>query len=243
MAGAAVALFQPLFEDQPAFGMAGRGVGVVLIYLQPALIHTEIHTTGNHMMASALPREAQARPENFRNIEQRQQAVILHYLVGGVQVHQMQLVGGLDKLLLGAFGDGEILVRVFIDDVAVGFHVGFLQRIFLVEPVAAVLAFIRQPRAFDGHRLTRQHRLRQAVLGIGGLNHPAEDFGIGKGVFNRVDAVFHFQRQLSGPLLALRQRRVNHVLLGNPDLIAYQLRNHRHVASVLKLAAFLPDQQ
>ncbi len=82
---------------------------------------------GNHMMATALPREAQTRSENFRNIEQRQQAVILHHLVGGVQVHQMQLIGGFDKLLLGAFGDGEILVRVFIDDVVVGFHVGFLQ--------------------------------------------------------------------------------------------------------------------
>ena len=125
--GAVVALLQPLLEDQPAFGMAGRGIGVVLIHLEPALIHTEIHAAGNHMMATALPREAQTRPENFRNIEQRQQAVILHHLVGGVQVHQMQLIGGFDKLLLGAFGDGEILVRVFIDDVAVGFHVGFLQ--------------------------------------------------------------------------------------------------------------------
>ena len=204
MAGAAVALLQPLFEDQPAFGMTGRGVGVVLIHLEPALIHTEIHTTGNHMMASALPREAQARPENFRNIEQRQQAIVLHHLVGSVQVHQMQLVGGFDELLLGAFGNSEILVRVFIDDVAVGFDIGFLQGIFLVEPVAAKLAFVRQPRAFNRHRLTRQHWLRQAVFGIGGLDHPAEDFGIGKGVFNRVEAIFHFQRQLAGPLLPLR---------------------------------------
>jgi hypothetical protein len=53
--------------------MAGGGVGVVLIDLQPALIHTEIHAAGDHMMTAALPREAQARPENFRDIEQRQQ--------------------------------------------------------------------------------------------------------------------------------------------------------------------------
>ena len=125
------------------------------------------------MMTAALPREAQTRPENFRNIEQRQQVVILHHLIGGVQIHQVQLVGGFNQLLFGAFADSEILIRILIDKMAVGRHVGFLQRIFLVQPFAAELAVVRQPRALDRHRLTRQHRLRQAVFGIGGLDHPA----------------------------------------------------------------------
>ena len=50
-------------------------------------------------------------------------------------------------------------------------------------------------------------------------------------------------RQLAGPLLALRQRRVNHVLLGDTHLIADKLGDHRHMAGVLKLAPLLPDQQ
>jgi hypothetical protein len=50
------------------------------------------------------------------------------------------------------------------------------------------------------------------------------------------------QGQLAGPLLALRQRRVNDVLLGDTHLIADKLRNHRDMAGVLKLA-LLPDQQ
>ena len=173
VSAAVVALFQPLFEDQPAFGMTRGGVGVVFIDLQPALIHTEIHAAGNHMMTASLPRQAQARPENFRDIKQRQQIVIFHHLIGGVQVHQMQLVGRFDQLLLGAFGNGEVLIGILIDEVTVGGHVGFLQRIFLVQPVTAELTFIRQSRALNRHRFTRQHRLRQAVLGIGGLNHPA----------------------------------------------------------------------
>ena len=173
MAGAVVALLQPLFKDQPAFGMAGGGVGIVLVHLQPALVHAEIHAPGDHMMTTALPGETQTRPEDFRDIKQRQQVIILHHLIGGVQIHQVQLVSGFDQLLFGAFADGEILVGILVDEMAVGRHVGFLQRIFLVQPFAAELAVVRQPRAFDRHRLARQHRLRQAVFGIGGLDHPA----------------------------------------------------------------------
>lgn len=66
------------------------------------------------MMTAALPREAQTRPENFRNIEQRQQVVILHHLIGGVQIHQVQLVGGFDQLLFGTFADGEILIGIWL---------------------------------------------------------------------------------------------------------------------------------
>ncbi len=173
VAGAVVALLQPLFEDQPAFGMAGSGISIVLVHLQPALVHAKIHAPGDHMMTAALPREAQTRPENFRNIEQRQQVVILHHLIGGVQIHQVQLVGGFDQLLFGTFADGEILIGILVDEMTVGCHVGFLQRVFLVQPFTAKLAVVWQPRAFDGHRLARQHRLRQAVFGIGGLDHPA----------------------------------------------------------------------
>ena len=36
---------------------------------------------------------------------------------------------------------------------------------------------------------------------------------------------------------------MNHVLLGDANLIAYQLRNHRNMAGMLELTAFLPYQQ
>ena len=90
-----------------------------------------------------------------------------------MQIHQVQLVGGFDQLLFGTFADGEILIGILVDEMTVGCHVGFLQRVFLVQPFTAKLAVVWQPRAFDGHRLARQHRLRQAVFGIGGLDHPA----------------------------------------------------------------------
>ena len=62
---------------------------------------------------------------------------------------QVQLVGGFDQLLFGTFADGEILIGILVDEMTVGCHVGFLQRVFLVQPFTAKLAVVWQPRAFD----------------------------------------------------------------------------------------------
>ena len=72
VAGAAIAVFHPLFKNQPALGMAGGGIRVVLVNLNAALIHAEIHTTGDHMVATPLPGEAQTRPEDFWDVEKRE---------------------------------------------------------------------------------------------------------------------------------------------------------------------------
>ena len=71
-----IALLRPTFEDQARFGMTGGGIGVVFVDLQATFVHTEIHTTGDHMVTATLPGETQTWPEDFRNVEQRQQVVI-----------------------------------------------------------------------------------------------------------------------------------------------------------------------
>ena len=58
-----------------------------------------------------------------------------------------------------------------------------------------------------------------------------------------ITPVLHAQAQLARPLLPERQRGVNHVLLGDTHLIVQKLGDHRHVAGLMKLATFLPDQQ
>ena len=240
---AAIAVFHPLFENQPALGMAGGGVGVVLVDLDAALIHAEIHTTGDHMVTTPLPGEAQARPEDFRDVEKRQQAVVFQHLVRRVQVHQVQLVGGFDQLLLGAFGNGEVLAGIFVDHVAVGADIRLLQRVIFVEPLAVELTFVFQPRAADFQQFAVDFRLRNAVFRIVGLDHPAENLRVAEGVVNGITPVLHAQAQLARPLLPERQRGVNHVLLRNTHPIVQKLGDHRHVAGLVKLAALLPDQQ
>ncbi|UMX62836.1 hypothetical protein MJ588_24410 [Klebsiella pneumoniae] len=86
----------------------------------------------------------------------------------------MQLVGDFDQLLFGTFADGEILIGILVDEMTVGCHIGFLQRVFLCSAIYRETGrCFGQPRAFDGHCLARQHRLRQVVFGIGGLTGPA----------------------------------------------------------------------
>ena len=240
---AAIAVFHPLFENQPALGMAGRGVGVVLVDLNAALIHAEIHTTGDHMVATPLPGEAQARPEDFRDVEKRQQAVVFQHLVRRVQVHQMQFVSGLDQLLLGAFGNGEVLAGIFVDHMAVGADIRLLQRVIFVKPFSVELTLVFQPRAADFQQFAVDFRLGNAVFRVVGLDHPAENLRVIEGVMDRVTPVLHAQTQLARPLLPERQRGVNHVLLRNSNLIVEKLGDHRDVASLVKLAALLPDQQ
>ncbi len=240
---AAIAGFQPLFEDQATFGVAGGGVGVVFVNLQPALVHAEVHAPGDHVVATTLPGEAQTRPEDFRNVEQRQQAVVTHHFVGGVEIHQVHLVGRFNQLLLGAFGHGEILVRVSIDHMTVGGNIRLLERIFFVQPFAVELTVVLKTRAAKLQRFTGNGWLRQAVACIVGLDHPAKNGGVVEGVMQRVVTVFHFKRQLAGPLLACWQRRVQHILFGNTHFVPQQLGNHRHVAGFIKLTALLPDKQ
>ncbi|MNS59312.1 hypothetical protein D3C86_1772280 [compost metagenome] len=155
----------------------------------------------------------------------------------------MQLVGGFDQLLLGAFGDREILAGIFVDHMTVGANVSLLKRIVFVEPFAVKLSFVGQTRPADFQLFAANFRLRQAVFGIVGLDHPAQNRGICEGVMQGVAALFDRQTQLARPLLADRQRRVDHVLLGNTHFIAHQLGDNRHVASLMKLTALLPDQQ
>lgn len=107
-----VASLGPSFEDQTGFSMARCGIGVVLIHLQSAFIHTEIHTPRNHVMPTTLPGKAQARPKGFRDVEQRQQVIVFQHLVGRVQIHQMQFVGGFDQFLFGTLGNSEVLMRI-----------------------------------------------------------------------------------------------------------------------------------
>ncbi len=137
----------PSFEDQTGFGMTGCGIGVVLIHLQSAFIHTEIHTPGDHMMPTTLPGKTKARPEDFRDVEQRQQVVVFQHFVGRVQIHQVQFVGGFNQLLLRTLGNGEVLMRILINDVAVRQHVRFLQRILFIQPFTVKLPVIFQSRA------------------------------------------------------------------------------------------------
>ena len=238
-----IAKLRPALEDTTRFGMAGSRIRVVFVNFQPALIQTKIHPSGDHVVAATLPRQTQTRPEDFRNIEQRQQVIVLHHLVSGMKIHQMQLVGSLDQLLLGGVGDGKILRRIAVNYVAVGLHIGALQRVLLIEPFPLKQRFIFQPRAANGQRFAANIRLRQAVLGLVGLDHPAEDCGVVKGITKGIAAVFDHQRQFAGPLLAGRQRGVNHILLGDPDPILVKLSNHCHMSGSAKLAAFLPDQQ
>ena len=150
----------PSFENQTGFGMARCGIGVVLIHLQSTFIHTEIHTPRNHMMPTTLPGKAQARPEDFRDIKQRQQVVVFQHLIGRMQIHQVQLVGGFNQLLLGALGNGEVLMRVLINHMAVRQHVGFLQRILLIQPFTVKLPVIFQSRAANFQRVIGDLRLR-----------------------------------------------------------------------------------
>ena len=121
-----IALLRPTFEDQARFGMTGGGVGVVLVNLQATLIHAEIHTTSDHMVTATLPGETQTWPEDFRDVEQRQQVVIFQHLVGCVKIHQVQLVGGFNQLLLCALGNGVVMIRILIDHLTVGLHIGVL---------------------------------------------------------------------------------------------------------------------
>lgn len=76
----------------------------------------------------------------------------------------MQLVGGLDQLLLGTFGDGEILAGIFVDHMPVGANVSLLESILFVEPFPVELAFVGQSRPADFQLFTADFRLRQAVL-------------------------------------------------------------------------------
>ncbi len=150
----------PSFENQTGFGMTRCGIGVVLIHLQSTFIHTEIHTPRNHMMPTTLPGKAQARPEDFRDIKQRQQVVVFQHLVGRMQIHQVQLVGGFNQLLLGALGNGEVLMGVLINHMPIRQHVGFLQRILLIQPFTVKLPVIFQSRAANFQRVIGDLRLR-----------------------------------------------------------------------------------
>ena len=112
------------------------------------------------MMPTTLPGKAQARPEDFRDIKQRQQVVVFQHLIGRMQIHQVQLVGGFNQLLLGALGNGEVLMRVLINHMAVRQHVGFLQRILLIQPFTVKLPVIFQSRAANFQRVIGDLRLR-----------------------------------------------------------------------------------
>ena len=195
------------------------------------------------MVAATLPGETQTRPENFGNVEQRQQVIIFQHLVCGVQIHQMQLVGRFDQLLLGTLCNCEILVRILIDHVTVRHHIGFLQRILFVQPLTVELPLIFESCRANLQRIIGDLRLRQAVFGIVGLDHPAQNGGVVKGVFQGIAAIFHHHLQLTRPLLPGRKRGVNDVLLGNANFVIQQLSDNRDVSGVFKLTAFLPDEQ
>ncbi|MDO3407121.1 hypothetical protein QWI28_22475 [Citrobacter freundii] len=155
----------------------------------------------------------------------------------------MQLVSGFDQLLFGTFGNGEVLMRILINHMPIRQHVGFLQRILFIQPFTVKLPVIFQSRAANFQRVTGDLRLRQAVTGILGLDHPAKDGGVVKGIPQGVATVFNHHLQFTGPLLSGRQRRMEHVLFGNTDFVFQQLGDDRHMAGVFKFAAFLPDKQ
>ena len=112
------------------------------------------------MVTATLPGETQTWPEDFRNVEQRQQVVIFQHLVGCVKIHQVQLVGGFNQLLLGALGNGVVMIRILIDHLTVGLHIGVLQRIFFIQPFTVKLAFVFQTRSADFQQLACNFRLR-----------------------------------------------------------------------------------
>ena len=155
----------------------------------------------------------------------------------------MQLVGRFDQLLLSTLCHREILVWILIDHVTIRGHIGFLQRILFVQPFAVKLALFFQSCGANLQRIIGNLRLRQAVLSIVGLDHPAQNGGIVKGVFQGIAAIFHHHLQLTRPLLSGRKRSVNDVLLGNADFVVQQLSDNRNVAGVFKFTAFLPDEQ
>ena len=238
-----IALLRPTFEDQARFGMTGGRIGVVFVDFQATFIHAEIHTTSDHMMTATLPGETQTWPEDFRNVKQRQQVVIFQHLVGGVKIHQVQLVGGFNQLLLGALGNGVVMIRILIDHLTVGLYIGVLQRIFFIQPFTVKLAFVFQTRPADFQQFACNFRLWQAVFGIFRLDHPAQNSGVIEGVFQGIAAVFDHHLQLACPLLPLRQRGMNHVLFRNTDFVAMQLGNDGDMASVFKFTAFIPDKK
>ena len=238
-----IALLRPTFEDQARFGMTGGGIGVVFVDFQATFIHAEIHTTSDHMVTATLPGETQTWPEDFRNVKQRQQVVIFQHLVGGVKIHQVQLVGGFNQLLLGTLGNGVVMIRILIDHLTVGLHIGVLQRIFFIQPFTVKLAFVFQTRPADFQQFACNFRLWQAVFGIFRLDHPAQNSGVIEGVFQGIAAVFDHHLQLACPLLPLRQRGMNHVLFRNTDFVAMQLGNDGDMASVFKFTAFIPDKK
>ncbi len=160
-----------------------------------------------------------------------------------MKVHQVQFVGGFDQLLLGAFGNGEVLAGIVVDNVAVGANVRLLQGVVFIEPFPVELAVVLQPRAADFQQFTVDLRLRNTVFRLLRLDHPAEDLGIVERVMKRIATVLHAQTQLARPLLPHRQRGVNNVLLGNAYSVIQQLGNDGDVAGLMKLTALLPDEQ
>lgn len=76
----------------------------------------------------------------------------------------------LDQLLLGAFGDGEVLAGIFIDHMTVRADIRLLQRVIFVEPFSVELTFVFSA----AHRVNFQQfavdfRLGNAVFRVVGL--------------------------------------------------------------------------
>ena len=119
-----------------------------------------------------------------------QQAVVFEDAVGGVQVHQVHFVGGADEFVLGAFREGVVAVGIAAGQLLSAHRgdKGAFERVGLIQPRLRELAMLRQAGTADGEQFRRRHGLRQAVCGVGGLYHPAEDVRVGEGVVQGVAA-------------------------------------------------------
>ena len=102
----------------------------------------------------------------------------------------MHLVGGADEFVLGAFREGVVTVDITAAQLLSAHRgdKGAFERVGLIQPRLRELTVLRQAGTADGEQFRRRHGLRQAVCGVGGLYHPAEDVRVGEGVVQGVAA-------------------------------------------------------
>ena len=223
--------------------MARSGIGVVFIDFQPTFAHTKIQTSCDGLITAILPREPQTRPKQFWDVEILQQIIIFQHFIGGMQVHQMQFVGGVNQLLLGTFRHNKIAILVGMTHFmpAHCFDISCIKRCIFIEPFTVKLSVIFHVASLKRKCGRFWERLRLGKFGIIGLNHPAENVSVVESVVQKIALFGNAHQQFTRPLLTAWQTRVNHILLHNTNPIFQHIGNNRYVPCVLKLSPFLPN--
>ena len=197
--------------------MARSGIGVVLINFQPVLAHTKIQTSCDGLITAILPREPQAWPKQFRNVEILQQIIIFQHFIGGVQVHQMQFISRMNQLLLSTFRHRKIAILVGMTHFVPAhcFDISRIKRSIFIEPFAVKLSVIFHVTSLKSKFSRFWKRLRLSKFAIIGLNHPAENVSVVESIVQKIALFRNAHRQFARPLLTAWQTRVNHILLHN----------------------------